>query len=74
MTTKAPVGPPIRTRLPPNKETVKPTTIAVTRPLPGSTPEATAKAIAEGIATIATLMPDDKSFLKIAKEYFLRQR
>ena len=57
MTTKAPVGPPIWTRLPPSSEIRNPATTAVTRPFSGDTPEAIAKAIASGIATMPTTTP-----------------
>ncbi len=56
MTMKAPVGPPICTRLPPKTETISPPIIAVIRPFSGLTPEAIAKAIARGNATIPTIM------------------
>ena len=54
---KAPVGPPICTRLPPSSEIRKPATIAVTRPAAGSAPEAIAMARLSGRATIATVTP-----------------
>ena len=57
MTTKAPVGPPICTRLPPNTEIKKPAIMAVNNPFSGDKPEAMAKAIARGIATIPTITP-----------------
>ena len=43
--TKAPVGPPIWTLLPPKKEIINPPIIAVYSPFSGPTPEAMAKAI-----------------------------
>ena len=57
ITTNAPVGPPIWTRLPPRNEIRKPATAAVTRPVSGGTPEAIAKAIASGMATMPTTTP-----------------
>src|SRR3972149_8588377 len=44
--------------------------IAVYSPLSGVTPEAMAKAMASGSATIPTVMPANKSFLKRKKVYF----
>lgn len=63
MTTKAPVGPPICTRLPPNSEIRNPAMMAVTKPFSGDTPEATANAIANGKATMPTIMPENRSFV-----------
>ncbi len=54
----APVEPPILTLLPPKNEIINPAIIAVIRPFSGLTPEATAKAMASGNATIPTTMPD----------------
>lgn len=53
----APVGPPICTLLPPRKEMMNPATTAVISPFSGDTPDATAKAIANGSATIPTTIP-----------------
>jgi len=61
ITIKAPVGPPICTRLPPNKDIINPAITAVIRPFSGETPEATANAIANGKATIPTTTPANKS-------------
>ena len=61
ITIKAPVGPPICTLLPPSKEIRKPATIAVIKPFSGETPEATAKAMARGRATIPTTIPANMS-------------
>jgi hypothetical protein len=58
---KAPVGPPICTRLPPKAEIRKPATMAVTSPAAGSAPEAMAIARLSGRATIATVMPASTS-------------
>ncbi len=58
---KAPVGPPICTRLPPKAEIMKPAITAVTIPLSGETPEATAKAIAKGKSKILAIIPAVKS-------------
>lgn len=63
---KAPVGPPIWKREPPNAEIRKPATTAVTRPLSGVVPEAIASAIASGRATIATVSPAIASWRKSA--------
>jgi hypothetical protein len=57
MTTKAPVGPPICTRLPPSAEMMKPATMAVNRPCSGRTPEAMPKAMLSGRATMPTTRP-----------------
>ena len=53
----APVGPPICTRLPPNADTMNPATMAVMMPFSGVTPDAMPKAIANGSATMPTMMP-----------------
>ena len=68
MTTKAPVGPPICTRLPPSREIRKPATTAVNRPRSGGTPEPMAKAIASGSATTPTTMPAMRSLLNSCQE------
>jgi hypothetical protein len=60
-TMKAPVGPPICTRLPPMAEIRNPATTAVTRPWAGSAPEAMAMASDSGSATIATVIPARRS-------------
>ena len=60
-TMKAPVGPPIRKREPPNTAMMKPATIAVMRPCWGVTPDAMPKAIARGSAMIPTMMPAIRS-------------
>ena len=57
MTMKAPAGPPICTFEPPRAEIRKPATMAVIRPCSGLRPEAIAKAIASGSATMPTVMP-----------------
>ena len=67
-TTNAPVGPPIWTLEPPKNEIKKPATTAVTRPLSGDAPEATAIAIASGRATIATVRPAITSALNRLNE------
>ena len=66
-TMKAPVGPPIWTLLPPSSEIMKPPTIAVTRPVAGSAPEAMAMARLSGRATIATVTPATASRVKSAR-------
>ena len=53
----AAVGPAIWTLLPPSAEMTKPATIAVNIPASGPTPEASAKAIDNGNAIIATIIP-----------------
>ena len=58
---KAPVGPPICTVVPPKKAIIKPAIIAVVNPCSGPTPEAIAKAMASGKATIPTIIPAIKS-------------
>ena len=63
ITMKAPVGPPIWTLLPPRNETRNPPTTALIGPFSGETPEAIAKAIAKGRATIPTIMPATTSFI-----------
>jgi hypothetical protein len=60
-TMKAPAGPPIWKRLPPNADTMNPPMIAVKSPLSGVTPDAMAIAIDSGKATIATVSPAMKS-------------
>ena len=57
----AAVGPAICTLLPPSAEMTKPATIAVNIPASGPTPEASAKAIDNGNAIIATIIPAVKS-------------
>ena len=61
MTINAPVGPPICTRLPPNSEMRKPAMMAVMMPFSGDTPEAMPKAMANGRATMPTMMPARRS-------------
>lgn len=51
------VGPAICTLLPPKAEITKPATIAVKIPACGPTPEASAKAMDNGRAMIATMIP-----------------
>jgi len=68
MTTKAPVGPPIWTRLPPSPEMTAPAMMAVTSPLSGETPEAMAKAMARGKATIPAIIPAMPSARNWAQE------
>src|SRR5574344_30349 len=67
---KAPVGPPICTLLPPKAETITPATMAVIIPFSGLTPEAIAKAMASGKATIPTIRPAIRSELKVFLLYF----
>ena len=55
--TKAPVGPPIWTLLPPRKEIKKPAIIAVCRPFSGVAPDAIARAMDRGKAIMATTTP-----------------
>ena len=63
---KAPVGPPICTLLPPSREIRKPATMAVMMPFSGVTPEAIPNAMARGRATMPTMMPAIKSFMKVS--------
>jgi hypothetical protein len=62
----APVGPPIWKREPPSAEISKPATTAVSSPLSGVVPLATASAMANGSATIATVRPARASLRKVA--------
>ena len=68
---KAPVGPPIETFVPPRAEIMKPAMTAVKIPAWGGAPEAMAKAIASGNATMPTVMPAIRSDLKAWPEYVL---
>ena len=61
MTINAPVGPPICTLVPPNADIINPAIIAVTNPSVGPTPLAIPNAMANGIATIPTIIPAIKS-------------
>ncbi len=54
---KAPVGPAIWARVPPQADTSAPATMAVYRPCSGRAPEAMAKAMASGSATTPTITP-----------------
>ena len=65
----APVGPPICTLLPLNREIIKPPIIEVYNPCSGLTPDAIAKAMASGSATIPTIIPALKSFKNNFKLY-----
>ena len=67
MTMKAPVGPPICTLVPPSSDMMKPATMAVTMPFSGVTPEAMPKAMANGRATMPTMMPAMRSFMKVSR-------
>ena len=62
---KAPVGPPICTLLPPKTEMTRPATMAVMIPFSGDTPEAMPKAIANGSATMPTIIPAMRSDMKV---------
>jgi len=66
---KAPAGPPIWYRLPPRAETKKPPMTAAYKPRSGETPEATAIAIDNGKATIATVNAASMSFRKQPRSY-----
>ena len=68
MMMKAPVGPPICTRLPPSNETTNPAITAVMMPFSGDTPEAMPKAMANGRATMPTMTPAIRSRRKSARE------
>ncbi|MNW63543.1 hypothetical protein D3C74_417630 [compost metagenome] len=63
---KAPVGPPIWNRDPPNSEIRIPAIIVVYNPYSGLTPDAIAKAIPRGMATMPTIHPEIKSLRKEA--------
>src|SRR5947209_16820501 len=72
MTTNAPVGPPICTRLPPSSEIRNPATMAVYNPCAGETPDAMPNAIASGSATTPTTRPAIKSLENFCQEYSLK--
>ncbi|MDT4825042.1 hypothetical protein D3C87_825870 [compost metagenome] len=57
----APAGPPICTAEPPSSEIRKPAMIAVQMPASGLSPEAMAKAMASGSATMPTVAPAPRS-------------
>ncbi len=59
--TNAPAGPPICTREPPSAETKKPPMMAVKMPVSGFRPDAMARAIDRGKATMPTIKPAVKS-------------
>ena len=61
MMINAPVGPPICTFDPPSSDTINPATMAVMIPFSGVTPDAIPNAIANGSATIPTMIPDNRS-------------
>lgn len=61
MMMKAPVGPPICTLLPPKREIISPAMMAVTNPSVGPTPDEIPKAMANGMATIPTMIPASAS-------------
>ena len=69
---KAPVGPPICTLEPPNREMRKPAMMAVMIPFSGVTPLAIPNAMARGSATIPTIMPAMRSFMNISRLYPLK--
>ena len=60
----APVGPPMETFVPPSAEIRKPAMTAVKMPASGLTPDAIAKAIANGNATMPTVNPAMRSATK----------
>ena len=64
MTMKAPAGPPICTLEPPRAEIRKPAMMAVNNPASGFTPDAMAKAMASGKATMPTVRPAARSTKK----------
>ena len=68
-TIKAPVGPPIWTLLPLKTDMRKPAIMAVYKPCSGVTPDAIAKAIDSGSATIPTMMPAVRSLKNAAPVY-----
>ncbi len=74
MTTNAPVGPPICTRLPPSAEMRNPAITAVYSPRSGGTPEAIANARASGSATIPTTTPAIRSRINRSRVYPSRKQ
>jgi hypothetical protein len=54
--------------LPPSNETINPAIIAVMIPFSGDTPEAIPKAMANGNATIPTMIPAIKSAMNVSFE------
>jgi hypothetical protein len=66
MTMKAPAGPPTCTLEPPSALIRKPAMMAVKMPASGLTPEAMAKAMASGSATMPTVSPAPTSRPNIA--------
>jgi hypothetical protein len=67
MTMNAPVGPPMLTFVPPKAEMRKPAMTAVKIPASGFTPDAIAKAIASGSATMPTVRPAIRSAVKVSR-------
>ena len=63
----APVGPPICTFEPPKTEMSRPATMAVMIPFSGVTPEAIPKAMANGRATMPTMIPASRSVVKLLR-------
>ena len=61
ITVKAPVGPPIWTFVPPKAAMQNPAIMAVYKPVSGLHPDAMAKAIDRGSATIPTIIPAIRS-------------
>ena len=74
ITMKAPVGPPIRKRVPPKAEMMKPAMMAVISPCCGVTPLAIPNAMASGRAMIPTMIPAMRSERKVAPSYFFLRR
>lgn len=62
------VGPPICTLLPPNSEMINPAMMAVIIPFSGETPDAIPNAIANGRATIPTMIPAIRSAVNVSFE------
>ncbi len=63
------MGPPICTRLPPNKDMIKPAIMAVYSPFSGDTPEAMANAMESGMAIIPTIIPATMSLKSCSLVY-----
>src|ERR1019366_5305591 len=62
-------GPPMQPLVPQSAEMMKPAITAVKMPASGLTPEAVAKAIVSGSATMPTVMPATRSAKKSFDEY-----
>ena len=70
---KAAVGPAICTLLPPSAEITNPATIAVKIPASGPTPDASASAMDNGSAIIATMIPAVTSLKNCSRLYDFKE-